>query len=350
MVCLDGRLRHREGRPEHPKDPLRVHGAGMYSAVSCRHVHPSPSKVRIADCPGPERVMSVAAADPAMAIQVLKAAIPYMYEGSGFNEDSDSGQRELRLLIHQSIVGGIIGKSGQKIKEIRESSGAGVKVYSSPAPQSSDRCVQVNGFLDKVVAALKEIFEVVANTEVKGYDNHYDPNNFDAMYANDYGGYGAMGEEDGGRGGRGGFGARGGMDRGRGGFGGGRGGFGGGFGPAPGTGTGFGGDSTGQFGGGFGGRGGGRGGRGGGFGAGYGGDSGFGGGVEGGFGGGGGVGGFGGGRGGGNQGAFGRPAMETDTFGGAPMGVGGDDGGPSETTQVAGGLQVFSRSNRHCFR
>ena len=78
----------------------------------------------------------------------------------------------------------IIGKSGQRIKEIRENSGAGVKVFSTCAPQSSDRCVQVilivmamtmtmilmqsqvNGVLEKVVSALQEIFEVVANTEV----------------------------------------------------------------------------------------------------------------------------------------------------------------------------------------
>ena len=36
--------------------------------------------------------------------------------------------RELRFLIHQSIAGGVIGKGGEKIKEIRQTSGAGVKV------------------------------------------------------------------------------------------------------------------------------------------------------------------------------------------------------------------------------
>ena len=61
--------------------------------------------------------MSVVGADPDMAVNVLRAAIPYMYEHSEDRDDS-SGDRELRLLIHQSIVGGIIGKSGQKIKEI----------------------------------------------------------------------------------------------------------------------------------------------------------------------------------------------------------------------------------------
>ena len=82
----------------------------------------------------------------------------------------------------------IIGKSGQKIKEIR--------------PQSSGRCVKVTGSLEKVVLALQQIFLLVANTDIKGYDNHYDPNNFDAFYANDNGGYGGM-DNDGSRRGRG---------------------------------------------------------------------------------------------------------------------------------------------------
>merc|ERR1712106_484582 len=116
------------------------------------------AQVRIPDCPGPERVMSVVASDPDIVTSVLQNAIPYMYEqGEGAD---DGGERELRLLIHQSIVGGIIGKSGQKIKEIRENSGSNVKVYSNCAPQSSDRCVQVTGSLDKVVLALQQIFEI----------------------------------------------------------------------------------------------------------------------------------------------------------------------------------------------
>ena len=58
----------------------------------------------------------------------LQMAIPFMYEQG---EQDDGGDRELRLLIHQSIVGGIIGKSGSKIKEIRENTGAHIKVSGS---------------------------------------------------------------------------------------------------------------------------------------------------------------------------------------------------------------------------
>ena len=43
-------------------------------------------------------------------LQVLEATIPYMYEMNMDNQENESGgggERELRLLIHQSIVGGV---------------------------------------------------------------------------------------------------------------------------------------------------------------------------------------------------------------------------------------------------
>ena len=36
--------------------------------------------------------------------------------------------RDLRFLVNQSIAGGVIGKGGENIKEIRNTTGAGVKV------------------------------------------------------------------------------------------------------------------------------------------------------------------------------------------------------------------------------
>merc|ERR1719470_198569 len=45
------------------------------------------AQVRIPDCPGPERVMSVVASDPDIVTSVLQSAIPYMYEqGEGADD------------------------------------------------------------------------------------------------------------------------------------------------------------------------------------------------------------------------------------------------------------------------
>ena len=213
------------------------------------------ANVRVPDCPGPERVMTIQAEDSQTCINVISSALPYMSEEAasslpGQKPDEQSGPKEIRLLIHQSIVGGIIGRAGFKIKEIREGSGANIKVNQTCAPQSSDRCVAVQGTNEKIVAALGLIIDVVENTEIKGMDQPYDPSNFDGYYAHEYGGYGSerdvmgfndmpMGGRRGNFRGRGNFGnTRGSFgNRGRGNFGGtrGAGGFGGGggFGNSP---------------------------------------------------------------------------------------------------------------------
>ena len=71
------------------------------------------------------KIIALQAGSVEDVVGTLQTAVPFMYEQGG---EDDGGARELRLLIHQSIVGGIIGKSGSKIKEIRENTGAHIKV------------------------------------------------------------------------------------------------------------------------------------------------------------------------------------------------------------------------------
>lgn len=156
------------------------------------------ANIRVPDCPGPERVMTIHADTLDIVANVLEQTIPLLCEEvvrSGGNAaakkpEGDGGMLESRLLIHQSIVGGIIGRAGFKIKEIRDASGANIKVYQTCAPQSTDRCVALQGTIQKIVLALKEVFEVISNTEIKGVDQPYDPINFDGYYAAEYGGFG----------------------------------------------------------------------------------------------------------------------------------------------------------------
>ena len=153
------------------------------------------ANVRVPDCPGPERVMTVHAETIGTALKVIEQSIPLLSEEAANAAPGAAppapGALEVRLLIHQSIVGGIIGRAGFKIKEIREQSGANIKVYQTCAPQSSDRCVAVQGSGEKIVEAIRLIFLVVESTEVKGPDQPYDPNNFDGFYAHEYGGFGS---------------------------------------------------------------------------------------------------------------------------------------------------------------
>jgi heterogeneous nuclear ribonucleoprotein K len=154
--------------------------------------------VRVPDSPGPERVMTVEAESEEALLAVLEQSLPLMTdEATGRRNNRDDhrgpgdGSLDIRLLVHQSIVGGIIGKGGSKIKEIRDLSGANIKVYQTAAPQSTDRCVSLQGTIEKLVPAIKEVLDVVFKAEARGMDQPYDPINFDGFYANEYGGYGS---------------------------------------------------------------------------------------------------------------------------------------------------------------
>ena len=64
---------------------------------------------------------------------------------------------EVRLLIHQSQAGGVIGKSGQRIKEIREATNAQIKVFAQCCPLSTDRVVQISGKIDQIADTVEQV-------------------------------------------------------------------------------------------------------------------------------------------------------------------------------------------------
>jgi heterogeneous nuclear ribonucleoprotein K len=152
--------------------------------------------VRVPDCPGPERVMTIEADDEDAIIAVLEQSLPLMAEeavksrpGREPATGAGSSGLEVRLLVHQSVVGGVIGKSGSKIKEIREATGASIKVYQTCAPQSTERVVSIQGAPEKIVSAVNLVFQVLAENETKGANHPYDPINFDGFYSSEYGGF-----------------------------------------------------------------------------------------------------------------------------------------------------------------
>ncbi|KER20870.1 hypothetical protein T265_10677 [Opisthorchis viverrini] len=98
---------------------------------------------------------------------------------------------DLRLLVHQSQAGCIIGRGGYKIKELREQSGLQtLKVYQMLCPGSTDRVIQLVGDLDKVVDCLQAIAELLEGAPPKGSRQNYDARDADESIAADYGGWG----------------------------------------------------------------------------------------------------------------------------------------------------------------
>ncbi|XP_039957647.1 heterogeneous nuclear ribonucleoprotein K homolog isoform X3 [Bactrocera neohumeralis] len=141
--------------------------------------------VSVDDSQGPERTILISS-DLEATLQIVTEMLKY------FEERDD--EVDVRLLIHQSLAGCIIGKGGQKIKEIRDKIGCRIlKVFSNVAPQSTDRVVQTVGKQSQVIEAIREVITLTRETPIKGPVHNYDPTNFDRMYADAYGGYGSGG-------------------------------------------------------------------------------------------------------------------------------------------------------------
>ncbi|CAN8029515.1 unnamed protein product, partial [Ixodes persulcatus] len=150
------------------------------------------ASISVPDCPGPERILSIVA-DLDTLGEILASIIPKLDDVStqfaqhtGQNGRSES---EMRLLMHQSHAGCVIGRAGCRIKELRESTGANIKVHGSCCPGSTERIVKVTGSPSVVVDCIKQICDIIAEAPVKGLNKPYDPHNFDPEFAQEYGGF-----------------------------------------------------------------------------------------------------------------------------------------------------------------
>lgn len=144
------------------------------------------ASVTVPDCTGPERILTIGA-DIDTALECLIDVIPSLEDYKQFS-DSDF-DCEMRTLVHQSQAGCIIGRAGFKIKELREKTGANIKVYSTCCPQSTDRVVAISGRPVVVTDCIRNIYKLLEMAPPKGVNQPYDPHNYDEYYAHDYGGY-----------------------------------------------------------------------------------------------------------------------------------------------------------------
>ncbi|OXB53241.1 hypothetical protein ASZ78_012372 [Callipepla squamata] len=121
--------------------------------------------------------------DEMVELRILLQSKYQHYKGSDFD-------CELRLLIHQSLAGGIIGVKGAKIKELRENTQTTIKLFQECCPHSTDRVVLIGGKPDRVVECIKIILDLISESPIKGRAQPYDPNFYDETY--DYGGFTMM--------------------------------------------------------------------------------------------------------------------------------------------------------------
>lgn len=142
------------------------------------------AKISVPDSPGPERVITIAANEN-NAMEIIKKILPYIDEGRG----RGGGDHELRVLVHQSRSGAVIGKAGNTIKELRAETGARIKLFTESCPASTDRVMMLHGNQDTIVATLTKVNAILKDVEIRGPYEPYDPYNYDPPSAYSYGGF-----------------------------------------------------------------------------------------------------------------------------------------------------------------
>lgn len=156
--------------------------------------------ILLPDCPGPERVLTIQGNLDAV-LNVIQNVLPSLEENGLDAQMSKSrgersgrvGDSDARLLVHQSQIGCIIGRGGAKVKELRESTGTRITVYSVCCPRSTDRIVQILGKPGDCAECIKQIIALVKESQIKGPVDQYNPYNYDESFAQEYGGYGEGG-------------------------------------------------------------------------------------------------------------------------------------------------------------
>lgn len=145
------------------------------------------SGVTVPDCSGPERILTITA-ELGTALEVLVDVVPRLDD---YKDHVDLNfDCEVRILVHQSQVGSIIGRAGGKIKELRDITGTNIRVYSQCCPMSTDRVIQITGKPDLVCDTIQQVLEIATSAGIKGGVQPYDPYNFDDFAAPEYGGFG----------------------------------------------------------------------------------------------------------------------------------------------------------------
>lgn len=140
-------------------------------------------QISVPDSNSPERVLTMVAPS-ATVVRIVEDMLPRIED-----TQNDRDKFTIRLLVHQSHAGALIGRQGLKIKELRDRTNARIKVFQQCCPQSTDRVAMVSGDERHVVDAVEQIVEELKQIPIKGPVNPYTSFNYDPTLAPDYGGF-----------------------------------------------------------------------------------------------------------------------------------------------------------------
>ncbi|XP_050419899.1 poly(rC)-binding protein 3 isoform X2 [Adelges cooleyi] len=146
---------------------------GKKGEIVKRFREESGAKINISDGSCPERIVTITGTTEAIykAFSLICAKVEEFIEMQngkiGAMAMGKCGMT-LRLIVPASQCGSLIGKGGNKIKEIREATGAQIQVASDVLPQSTERAVTLTGTRDAITQCIFHICAVMIESPPKG--------------------------------------------------------------------------------------------------------------------------------------------------------------------------------------
>lgn len=110
-------------------------------------------------------------------VQAMRTILTHIKEPEVPSQDMKPGSKELQILIPEQFMGVIIGRGGDKIRELRARTDASVKIFREALPGSSERSVSIQGHEDKICDVIDYVLEQLSGTkhEDRGRVMFYDP-------------------------------------------------------------------------------------------------------------------------------------------------------------------------------
>lgn len=154
--------------------------------------------IAIPDASTPERIVRIQLSDHKKMMHIIQRIAELLKDDIqkfrrtklSYNNQQEE-TTEMRMLVHQSQAGAIIGPKGSHVKRINDETGAKINVQTEVCPHSTDKVAQITGTPSAISKAVGEILLLFVNFPPKGNQFFYDPNFYDPSY--EYGGYGYTG-------------------------------------------------------------------------------------------------------------------------------------------------------------
>nr|CAB3253780.1 heterogeneous nuclear ribonucleoprotein K-like [Phallusia mammillata] len=154
------------------------------------------AQIQLPDAQAPHRIFRATAGLETLG-EIVFRVVPIIHENNAGFQERD--QMSLKLLIHHSQAGGIIGPKGFKINGLREKTGAQIKMHQECLPNSTDRTCQVSGTPEVISKCVVLILEMLQSLPINGTVNNFNPASTD-LYDNAHSSHCQMGHFGGGRG------------------------------------------------------------------------------------------------------------------------------------------------------